>query len=240
MSPEATTAETTSTIQGMEPHQVADSIWLTPIWKSDSAEIFRVLNIDSSIAEGLYAASIVLPFPEDGATSFAERQQQKRLRNGVCTTWAIRTQADGPMIGLIALDPFDHGDLGLCYQHKRTVADTDTVADVDVEASTTDEVVLKCGGFGYWISPEHAGKGIMTQVVVFALTRLARQEFNYDRVHGEAWTDNTASCRVMERAGMRRVPGLPCFVPKFNATKDIAHYVFDVHPRPTAPERGLN
>ncbi|KAF9951093.1 hypothetical protein BGZ72_007314 [Mortierella alpina] len=226
MSPESTIAETTGTIKGMEPHQVADSIWLTPIWTSDAAEIFRVLNIDSSIANGLYAKSVVFPFPEDGAKSFAERHQQKRLKNGVCTTWAIRTRSNGPMVGLIALDPFDHGDLGLCYRDKR--GDVDAEVTHEASTSTTDGDLLKCGGFGYWISPEHAGKGIMTQVVTFALTRLARQEFNYDRVHGEAWTDNAASCRVMERAGMRRVPGLPCFVPKFNATKDIAHYVFDV------------
>ncbi|CAO3570732.1 unnamed protein product [Mortierella alpina] len=236
MCSEGTTAETAGTIQGMQPHQVADFIWLTPIWRSDASEIFRVLNIDSSIAQGLYATSIVFPFPEAGAQSFADRHEQKRLRNGVCTTWAIRTHVDGPMIGLIALDPFDHGDLGLCYRHKRTDANADANADADVDAdvdkvaSTADEGLLKCGGFGYWISPERAGKGIMTQVLVFALTRLARQEFNYDRVHGEAWTDNVASCRVMERAGMRRAPGLPCFVPKFNATKDIAHYVFDVEP----------
>ncbi|KAF9273620.1 hypothetical protein BGZ68_001352 [Mortierella alpina] len=229
MSPEATTAETTDSIQGMEPHQVADHIWLTPIWLSDAAEIFRVLNIDNSIALGLHAKSVVFPFPEAEAKSFADRHQQKRLRNGTCTTWAIRTHTDGPMIGLIAMDPFDHGDMGLCYQNKSTDADADSDGGVDNEASTTDKDLLTCGGFGYWISPEHAGKGIMTQVVVFALTRLARQNFNYDRMHGEAWTDNMASCRVMERAGMRRVPGLPCFVPKFNATKDIAHYVFDVH-----------
>ncbi|KAF9574913.1 hypothetical protein EC968_004913 [Mortierella alpina] len=151
MSLEATTDATTGAIQGMEPHQVADSIWLTPIWKSDSAEIFRVLNIDSSIAQGLYAASIVIPFPEDEARSFVERHHQKRLRNGICSTWAIRTRADGPMIGLIALDPFDHGDLGLCYRDKRIDADADADTDVNVnsEASSEDGDLLKCGRFGY-------------------------------------------------------------------------------------------
>jgi hypothetical protein len=98
---------------------------------------------------------------------------------------------------------------------------------VDPKAESLEGNAFHCGGIGYWLSPEHGGKGIMTEVVDYALRKLARQEFGYDRVHGEAWADNAGSRGVMERVGMRSAVGVPCFVPKFNATIDIAHYIFD-------------
>ncbi|KAG0381187.1 hypothetical protein BGX24_006559 [Mortierella sp. AD032] len=116
-----------------------------------------------------------------------------------------------------------------CYRGKEPVA----IADVDSETSPSPPLdaegdILNCGEFGFWLSPEHHGKGIMTEVVQFALTKMARQEFGYDRVHGEAWSDNVGSRRVMEKTGvMRTAVGVPRFVPKFNAVKDVAHYVYD-------------
>ncbi|KAG0198573.1 hypothetical protein BGX28_007979 [Mortierella sp. GBA30] len=240
MSPEVVMPEADE-IRCMGPYQAAELIWLTPVWPTDAAEIYRVLNIDDSVANGLHSASMVYPFSEEGAKSFTVRQQAKRVQDGVCTSWAIRTSPDGPMIGLFALGPFDHGDLGLCYrtQEQAGCNNSDTTAlTAGVEASTSRNTayhssetdLLNCGGIGYWISPEHAGKGIMRQVLTFALTKMARQEFNYHRVHGEAWVENIGSRQVMEYAGMRPAPSLPCFVSKFNATKDLAHYIFDVEP----------
>ncbi len=132
---------------------------------------------------------------------------------------------EGPIIGLFALDPFDHGDMGPCFRGKEPAAKSEPVHNPDDRKE--GECVLSCGGLGYWLSPEHGGKGIMTEVVDFALTKMARQEFGYDRVHGEAWTDNVGSRRVMEKAGMRTAVGVPVFVPKFDTVKDIAHYIYD-------------
>jgi predicted acetyltransferase len=97
-----------------------------------------------------------------------------------------------------------------------------------LEAEALEGDILHCGGLGYWLSPEHGGKGIMTKVVQFALTKMAKQEFGYGRVHGECWADNVGSRRVMEKTDvMRSAVGVPCFVPKFNAVKDVAHYIYD-------------
>lgn len=166
------------------------------------------------------------PFSEEGAQYFTARHLNKRTEDGVCRAWAIRIKLNGPMIGLFALGPFDHGDMGPCYCGKEPVAKAELIQDTRDGNEKKD--IWSCGGLGYWISPEHAGKGIMTEVVRFALTRMARQEFGYDRVHGEAWMDNMGSRRVMEKTGlMRPAVGVPCFVPKFDAIKDIAHYIYD-------------
>lgn len=166
----------------------------------------------------------------EASAGFVKRLEEKRVREGICYVWAIRTEVNGPMIGLLALDPFDHGDICPCIRDKEPIAKA-------MEAATThdgreEEDVLWCGGLGYWLSPEHGGKGIMTEVIDFALTKMARQEFGYDRVHGEAWTDNVGSRRVMERAGMRPAVSVPVFVPKFDAFKDIAHYIHDTQRSP--------
>lgn len=87
---------------------------------------------------------------------------------------------------------------------------------------------MRCGVLGYWLSPEFAGKGVMTRVVAYALRALAGPVFGHERVHGFAWEENTPSNRVMEWAGMVRAPSYPLYVPKFKVTKTCSHYNFDV------------
>lgn len=198
------------------PFRVSDSIFLTVIETTDEEELYRVLNIDNTIANGLHSPKMVFPFPRDGATYFIKRQVALRINQGIVHNWAIRTSVDGPMIGLVYLDDFDHGDeLGPCFRDEGS-------------ASTDPTNVLRCGGFGYWLSPEWTGKGMMTSVIRYSLQHMARPLFGFERVHAEAWLENTASTRVMEKAGMRPTRGLPCFVAKFNATKEIAHFIRDI------------
>ena len=214
-------------IRCLGPFQISPTIFLTPIYISDASEQYRILNINDSFFKGLYSDSMTFPFPKEEALRFSMYQEQERVQQGVCQTWAIRSTVDGPMIGLFSLDPQDHREMGPCYRGKELVLNADTTTTPTMKVND-DEALLNCGGVGYWLSPEYAGKGIMTGVLKFALTRLARQEFGYDRVHGECWTDNIGSSRVMERTGMQQVIGLPIFVPKFNATKDVAHFIHDI------------
>ncbi|KAG9073327.1 hypothetical protein KI688_001119 [Linnemannia hyalina] len=192
----------------------------------NAPEQHRILNLNDSFFKGLYSDSMTFPFPKEEALRFSMYQEQKRVQQGVCQTWAIRSTVDGPMIGLFSLDPQDHREMGPCYRGKELVLNA-AVATTPTMKGNDDEAPLNCGGIGYWLSPEHTGEGIMTDVLKFALTRLARQEFGYDRVHGECWTDNIGSSQVMERAGMQQVIGLSIFVPKFNATKDVAHFIHE-------------
>ncbi|KAF9331874.1 hypothetical protein BGZ91_011924 [Linnemannia elongata] len=232
-----TTTATTITppsppIRCLGPFQISPTIYLTPIYISDAPEQHRILNLNDSFFKGLYSDSMTFPFPKEEALRFSIYQEQERVEQGVCQTWAIRSTVNGPMIGLFSLDPQDHREMGHCYHGKELVLNGASTTTPTMKGNDDDETPLSCGGVGYWLSPEHAGKGIMTDVLKFVLTRLARQEFGYDRVHGECWTDNIGSSRVMERAGMRQVIGLPIFVPKFSATKDVAHFIQDIpiHP----------
>ncbi|KAF9099314.1 hypothetical protein BGX23_003169 [Mortierella sp. AD031] len=207
-------------IRGIGPYKVSPSIWLTPIVSSDATEQNRIFNLNDSFHKGLYSTNVTFPFPMEASRGFVKQLEERRVKEGICYAWAIRTTADGPVIGLLAMDPFDHDTMGSCHRGKEPVAIAETHNAMESET-------LSCGGFGYWLSPEHGGKGVMTEVLRFALTKMARPVFGYDRVHGEAWTDNVGSWRVMERVGMRPAVGVPVFVPKFNATKDIAHYIYD-------------
>ncbi|KAG0292790.1 hypothetical protein BGZ96_003679 [Linnemannia gamsii] len=213
-------------IRGTGPFQVSPTIWLTPIVFADGVEQNRIFNINGSFHKGLYSAGVTFPFLMEASLGFVKRLEEKRVKEGVCYAWAIRTDVDGPMVGLLALDPFDHEDIEPCIRGKEPVT-REAQAIRDTFLGNETESVLSCGGFGYWLSPEHGGKGIMTEVVNYALTKMARQEFGYDRVHGKAWVDNLGSRRVMERVGMRPAVGVPVFVPKFDAVVDIAHYIFD-------------
>ncbi|KFH73041.1 hypothetical protein MVEG_00266 [Podila verticillata NRRL 6337] len=210
--------DTTPThIRSMGPFQVDVDIWLTSVVPSDADHVFRLINLNSSIVNGLYSSAVTFPFPQKSAIAFTDGCVARRTKSGQETTWAIRQSADGPLVGIFGINLFDHGD------------DAALICDgVPVVTPTgSSEKERHCGDLGYWISPECAGQGIMSRVVAYGL-RLARQEFGYNRVHGECWKDNLASQRVMTRAGMRPSPALPCFVAKFNTTKEVAGFVIDL------------
>ncbi|KAF9435068.1 hypothetical protein BGZ76_006946 [Entomortierella beljakovae] len=199
----------------MGPFQVSESIYLTPVWETDVQELYRILNINKDVADGLYSPNMVFPFPMTNAVSFVERHKNNRLNNEDITSWAIRQSVDGPIIGIVGLDEMEHGDLGLCYKEQ-------SGGDIQKE-----QELMSCCSIGYWISPEYEGKGIMTRVVMYAADHLAPKELGYERVHAEAWEENKASAKVMQKAGMRPARGIPVFVPKFKSMKNIIHYIKD-------------
>ncbi|KAG0034699.1 hypothetical protein BGZ82_005637 [Podila clonocystis] len=208
----------TTNIRSMGPYQVDADVWLTSVFPSDADHVFRVINLDSSIANGLYSSVVTFPFPQESAIAFTKGCVARRIKSGQETTWAIRRSVDGPLIGIFGTNLFDHGD------------DAALICDgVPVVAPTgSSQEERFCGDLGYWISPECAGQGIMSRVLTYGLQHLLRQEFGYNRVHGECWQENLASQRVMARAGMRPSPALPCFVAKFNTTKDVVGFVIDL------------
>lgn len=56
---------------------------------------------------------------------------------------------------------------------------------------------------GYWMGAQHAGKGHMTEAVK-ALSRHAFTRLHLERIEAACLPDNTASVRVLEKAGFRR------------------------------------
>lgn len=58
------------------------------------------------------------------------------------------------------------------------------------------------GELGYVLHPDHHGHGYATEIAI-ALLRLGFQEIGMHRVYGQCDGRNTASARVMAKAGMR-------------------------------------
>ena len=56
---------------------------------------------------------------------------------------------------------------------------------------------------GYWISPEHQGKGYATEALELFLDLLFR-ELNYRKVYAPTFASNEASWRVLEKTGFKR------------------------------------
>lgn len=55
---------------------------------------------------------------------------------------------------------------------------------------------------GYYIAEEYWGKGIMTKAVQQACEQVFKKS-NLIRIYAEPFAENTASCRVLEKAGFR-------------------------------------
>jgi RimJ/RimL family protein N-acetyltransferase len=53
---------------------------------------------------------------------------------------------------------------------------------------------------GYWLAEPYWGKGIMTETVA-RFTDYAFAQFRLVRIYAEPYAHNSASCRVLEKAG---------------------------------------
>ncbi|KAF9325538.1 hypothetical protein BG006_010989 [Podila minutissima] len=141
-----------------------------------------------------------------------------------CTASSISTSPSPsacPVIGLLYLGDLDHEEDGLAICYRPPSAGSNAGGEQGGD-------LMRCGVLGYWLSPEFAGKDVMTRVVAYALRVLAGPVFGHERVHGIAWEENAPSNRVMERAGMVRAPSYPLYVLKFKVIKTCSHYTFDI------------
>ncbi|KAG0084215.1 hypothetical protein BGZ92_010096 [Podila epicladia] len=208
-------------IRNMGPYKVAEDLYLSAFDPQDTPEMHRVLNINNTIALGMYSESLTFPQPLEEAQAFTQYLLAQRTECGFVDTWAIRPSPSGPVIGLLYLGDLDHEEDGLPICYRPPSAGSNAGGEQGGN-------LMRCGVLGFWLSPEFAGKGVMTRVVTYALRELAGPVFSHERVHGMAWEENTPSNRVMERAGMVRSPSYPLYVPKFKVIKTCSHYTFDI------------
>jgi len=83
-------------------------------------------------------------------------------------------------------------------------------------------IVIIGGEAGYWIGKSYWGCGYMTE----ALKRIIQfgfEELELNRIQASHFTDNPASGRVMEKAGMRYEGILRQYVRKWDAYKDLRY-----------------
>lgn len=129
------------------------------------------------------------------------------------------------MLGLLGLHAYNHEAEGVpgCYHTSDVGSDS---VDHDAQGGDTS-VLMRCGRLGYWLSPEVTSQGIMTRAVEYGTNQLA-SVLGHGRMHGEAWEENAASCRVMERVGMTRGTSFLRYVPKLKEAKVCAYYTLDL------------
>ncbi|MGD9162164.1 MAG: GNAT family protein [Desulfobacteraceae bacterium] len=79
--------------------------------------------------------------------------------------------------------------------------DTETIGSIGIMPGV--DVHRFTSEIGYWLAEPFWGKGIMTEAVRF-FTDWAFQEFKLHRISESPYAANTASCRVLEKAGYQR------------------------------------
>jgi RimJ/RimL family protein N-acetyltransferase len=118
--------------------------------------------------------------------------------------WADGYPTDGDVIVAHQLLNHDPESSGTLYQVLLT--DTELViGGIGFKAPPDSDGTAE---IGYGIAPEYQGRGLATEAVV-AILGAAADDPAISLVFAEVENDNTASCRVAEKAGMRlaRVEG---------------------------------
>ncbi|KAF9081785.1 hypothetical protein BGX23_000457 [Mortierella sp. AD031] len=178
--------------------------YITPVELSDIPEVVRVLNINKDVYYG--TGSFEYPHLESHARTRIELRIKGNNEAGYTTCWAMRTSPDGPLIGWIHAHFLPPG----------TATHPESGRDLNI------------GVIGYWVSPEHVGRGYGSRSARFIVHEILFQERDCDIVRAEAYTDNIPSRKVLEAAGMRcEVEEKVVFVPKLQ--KEMANCCYAVH-----------
>lgn len=190
-----------SPIRNLGPYNVPDNLYLSPIIPLDTPEIYRILNISDAISKGLYSAKKTFPFTREGSDAFTQYHVARRTTHGYVDCWAIRPAPEGPVLRLLGLHAYNHEAKGVPVCYRTSDVGSDSV-HYDAQGSDT-RVPMCCGRLGYRLSPEVTSQGVMTRGVEYGINQLA-SVLGYERMHDEAWEENVASCRVIERVGNAR------------------------------------
>ena len=139
-----------------------------------------------------------------------------------CATCLLRplVPADAPMLARHAADDDVWRNLRDRFPHPYTLQDAEAyIAStagraqqtsfgiiVDGEAAGTvslmpgEDIARHTAEIGYWLGRAFRGRGVITDAV-HAVTRYAFAELGMHRVFAVPFAHNTASCRVLEKAG---------------------------------------
>jgi [ribosomal protein S5]-alanine N-acetyltransferase len=106
--------------------------------------------------------------------------------------------------------PYSLGDAEV-FISRVTEADPVTIFAIESHSEAIGSIGLLLGNdihlftaeMGYWLAEPYWGKGIMTDAVQF-LTTWAFDELRLHRISAEPYANNTASHRVLEKAGFIR------------------------------------
>lgn len=101
--------------------------------------------------------------------------------------------------------------------------DLNGLAIGSIGAIFKDDVYRKNAEIGYWLAEEYWGKGIATASISL-IVRYIFDNFDIIRIYAEAYADNIASHRALEKAGFRKEGIFRKNIIKNNRIKDSLIY----------------
>ncbi|KAG0297998.1 hypothetical protein BGZ96_003645 [Linnemannia gamsii] len=197
----------------MGPYTVCTepALYLSAVEFSDIPEMVRILNINQDVYNG--SALFQYPYLEAHAQDRVQKAHETVSAIGINTHWAMRTTPHGPLIGWAHLH-FDHYD----EKHPQPVH-----PDTGIPLVVAD--------IGYWLSPEHTGKGFAARVGRYLVEDIAMKDMGCDIVRAVSYVENWPSRKVAERSGMElELASKSILIPKLGVMRDICTYA--VHKDP--------
>ncbi|KAF9970596.1 hypothetical protein BGZ73_006662 [Actinomortierella ambigua] len=197
-------------IKYIGPYTVSQDppLYLTSLSMDDIPEMVRVLNLNKDIYNG--TASFQFPYNEEHAAARIQRALAHYANHGRNTHWAMRTSLDGPLMGWLHMffeEPEEH----------------------EVHPETGRPLVV--AEYGYWVSPEHTGRGHAVRAAKYFIEQIVVKESDVDILRAESYIENMASRKVLERTGMTlEKECTDVYIPKLNQMRQIVTYVWHRDP----------
>ncbi|KAF9896237.1 hypothetical protein BX616_007848 [Lobosporangium transversale] len=191
----------------MGPYTIAKDppLYLSAVEFSDMPEMVRILNLNRDVYNG--SALFQYPYLESHARERIQLAYDHIAATGINTHWAMRLSPSGPLIGWAHLH-FEHYD----DKHPQPV-------------HPTTGKPLKVADIGYWLSPEHTGKGYAAKVGKFLVQEIAQKEMDCDIVRAVSYVENLPSRKVAEKAGMTiELEKKSILIPKLGVFRDVCCY----------------
>ncbi|KAG0044261.1 hypothetical protein BGZ83_010493 [Gryganskiella cystojenkinii] len=212
MTQETTAAHkyTRETAKCLGPYCVSASnpaLYMSAVEYSDLPEMVRILNLNQDVYNG--SALFLYPFLESHGQEKIQKAHEHIHQEGINTHWAMRESpsSDSPLIGWAHLH-FEHYDEKYPQPIHPVTGKPLVVADI-----------------GYWLSPEHTGKGLAARVGRYLVEEIAFKDMGCDIVRAVSYTENWPSRKVAERAGMKlELESKSILIPKLGVFRDICTY----------------
>lgn len=129
---------------------------------------------------------------KDLATALSNKKVQDNLRDGLPYPY---TEQDGKEYISLMLDADENDTFAFAVTvYGKAVGSIGAFRKVNIHRQTAE--------LGYYISEEYWGKGIMTDAVKL-LCDYVFKHIDIIRIYAEPFAYNTASCRVLEKAGFQ-------------------------------------
>ncbi|KAI7822680.1 acyl-CoA N-acyltransferase [Gamsiella multidivaricata] len=222
MSAGTTAPFTRETARCMGPYTLSEEptgLYMTAVEFSDIPEMVRLLNINQDVYNG--SALFQYPYLDTHARDRIQRAHDILTRTGINTHFALRLSptTSSPLIGWAHLH-FEHYNPP---QH---------LPPVHPETGRP----LRVAEIGYWLSPEHTGRGYAAKMARYLVHEIAFGEesnegMGCDIVRAVSYVENMASRKVAERAGMElELETRAIWIPKLQTMRNVCCYA--VHKDP--------